>query len=82
MTKRNKRVIPKRHKFELNSKVVFLHAGSYRAGVVTELTKEEPTGHATYTVVCSARGIIYPCLGLDRSKEHCVLTKETRITFS
>jgi hypothetical protein len=63
--KKNK-YIPKRHRFDVGDSVKFHFAGSYRTGIVVELTKEE-SGHATYTV--KALGIIYPCLGFDTSKE-------------
>ena len=63
-----KKKFPKRHKFKLGDKVVFRHAGSTRVGTVTELTRESDS-HATYTVTVSSNGRIYPCLGLDGSKD-------------
>ena len=63
------------HKYKLNTVVVFIFAGSRRIGEIIELTREE-NKHATYTV--TSRGTIYPCLGLDYSKDHgSILTKET-----
>ena len=72
-----KKRIPKRHKYKVGDRVKFRHAGSTRTGRVTELTKGTD-GHATYTVVTSGNNRIYPCLGLDKSKE-CgyVMTKPT-----
>lgn len=63
---RAKKSIPKRHRFKIGETVKFHFAGSYRNGVITELTKEA-TGHATYTV--KSAGVIYPCLGFKCSKE-------------
>lgn len=58
----------KRHKFKLGDVVTFKHAGSWRKGQVTELTKETG-GWATYTVTVSGNGRIYPCLGINGEKE-------------
>lgn len=76
---KKKKSIPKTHRYKINDRVVFKFAGSTRVGVVIELTKEL-TGHATYTVVTSGiRTRIYPCLGLDTSKDiGNILTKETK----
>ena len=57
--------------------VIFFHAGSYRTGKVQELTRETD-GHATYIVKCLARGRIYPCLGIDNSKDYYIMSKETK----
>lgn len=78
---KKKKIIPKRHRFKVNDKVIFLHAGSYRAGVVIDLTKES-TGHATYTVRCLGIGRIYPCLGIDGSKDYYIMTKETKDMYN
>ena len=74
---KKKKIIPKRHRFKLNDKVIFFHAGSYRTGKVQELTRETD-GHATYIVKCLARGRIYPCLGIDSSKDYYIMSKETK----
>ena len=74
---RKKKIVPKRHRFKLNDRVIFLHAGSFRAGTVIELTNEVD-GHATYTVRCLGIGRIYPCLGIDGSKDYYVMSKETK----
>jgi len=69
-----KKIFPKRHKRKIKDRVWFYHAGSYRKGTVTELTFEN-NGHATYTVLGDDRKI-YPCLGIDKSKEDCyIMTK-------
>lgn len=64
---RKKIKLPKTHKYKIGELVKFRHAGSTRIGRVTELTKE--TDHATYTVMTSGNNRIYPCLGLDGSKD-------------
>lgn len=74
---KKKKIIPKRHRYKVGDKVIFIHAGSYRGGKVMELTKESD-GHATYIVKCLGIGRIYPCLGLDGSKDYYVMTKETK----
>ena len=69
----------KTHKYKLDTVVVFVFAGSKRVGKIIELTKEEK--QATYTVL--SRGIIYPCIGLDYSKEvGSILTRETQCLSS
>lgn len=78
---KKKKTIPKRHRFKVGDKVVFYFAGSFRTGAVDELTNESD-GHATYIVKCLARGRIYPCLGIDESKDYHIMSKETRETFS
>ncbi len=72
MKRRGKRKrYPKRHSYKINDVVVFTHAGSKRIGRVMERTWEEvgvnPKGHATYVISSGDR--IYPCIGLDGSKE-------------
>ena len=78
---KKKKKIPKRHRYKVDDRVVFKFAGSTRVGVVIELTKES-TGHATYTVITTGvRNRIYPCLGLDTSKDaHLgnILTEPTK----
>lgn len=61
-------VKPKRHKCKIGDVVKFKFAGSFHYGEVIELTKEKD-GHATYTVTTSGNNMIYPCLGLNGSKE-------------
>ena len=62
---------PKRHKYAINDVVVFVFAGSKRIGRVIEKTWEEvgvnPRAHATYVI--KSGDTIYPCVGLDGSKE-------------
>lgn len=78
MVRKKKKKIPKTHRYKVDDVVVFHFAGSTRTGTVIELTKEADTKHATYTV--SSGGIIYPCLGLNGSKEvGNVLAKETKL---
>ena len=72
MKRRGKRKsYPKRHKYAIDDKVVFVFAGSKRIGWVIEKTWEEvgvnPRGHATYVIRSGDK--IYPCVGLDGSKE-------------
>ena len=64
---RKKSKLPKTHRYKIGDIVRFRHAGSTRYGKVTELTKE--SDHATYTVTTSGNDRVYPCLGLDGSKE-------------
>lgn len=72
---RKKIKLPKTHKYKIGDIVRFRHAGSIRYGQVTELTKE--TDHATYTVMTSGNDRVYPCLGLDGSKElGYIITKQ------
>ena len=80
MPKKRTKKVPKRHRYKIDERVVFKFAGSTRVGTVVELTKE-PTGHATYTVVTSGiRSRVYPCLGLDASKDiENILTKQTQL---
>lgn len=69
-----KKQVPKKHKFKIGDRVVFKFAGSWHIGQVIELTTEND-GHATYTATTSGNGRIYPCLGLNGSKDvgwvHC-----------
>ena len=62
---------PKRHKYAIDDVVVFVFAGSKRIGHIIEKTWEEvgvdPKGHATYVI--QSGNTIYPCVGLDGSKE-------------
>ena len=80
--KRGKRKsYPKRHKHSVGDTVVFVFAGSKRIGRVIERTFEEvgsdPNGHATYVI--SACNKIYPCVGLDGSKEFGnIISHDTR----
>ena len=75
---RKKPKFPKTHKFKIGDRVIFKHAGSYRVGTVTELTREI-TRHATYTVSTSGNNRIYPCLGLDGSKDAgYIISDETK----
>ena len=72
MKRRGKRKnYPKRHTYKINDVVVFVFAGSKKIGRVTELTWEEvgvnPKGHATYVIKSGSK--IYPCVGIDGSKE-------------
>lgn len=63
-----KKQYPKKHKFKIGDKATFKFAGSWHVGQIIELTFEND-GHATYTATTSANGRIYPCLGLNASKE-------------
>jgi hypothetical protein len=63
-----KKQIPLTHKFKLGDTARFKFAGSWHTGTIIELTKDND-GHATYTATSSANGRIYPCLGLNESKE-------------
>lgn len=63
-----KKNIPTKHKFKIGDRVTFKFAGSWHIGNVIELTTEND-GHATYTTTTSGNGRIYPCLGLNESKE-------------
>ena len=65
---RKKKQIPTKHKFKIGDVVKFKFAGSWHVGQIIELTKEND-GHATYTTTTSANGRIYPCLGINESKE-------------
>jgi hypothetical protein len=72
MKRRGKRKnYPKRHSYKIDDVVVFVFAGSKRLGKIIEKTWEEvgvdPKAHATYVI--SSGGTIYPCVGLDGSKE-------------
>lgn len=64
MKKKRKQVI-KVHKAKIGDMTRFHHAGIVRVGKIIELTKDSITSGATYTVV--AKGIIYPCLGINGS---------------
>ena len=81
MKRRGKRKnYPKRHKYSIDDKVVFVFAGSKRIGWVIEKTWEEvgvsPRGHATYVIRSGDK--IYPCVGLDGSKEvGSILSEDT-----
>ena len=63
---KKKKYIPKRHRFDIGIRVKFHFAGRDKTGTIIELTKED-NGHATYTV--EANGVIYPCLGFEKSKD-------------
>lgn len=82
MKRRGKRKsYPKTHKFAIGDKVVFVFAGSKRIGKVIEKTWEEvgvnPKGHATFVI--SSGDKIYPCVGVDGSKEFGnIITIDTR----
>ena len=72
MKRRGKRKsYPKTHKFAIGDKVGFVFAGSKRIGYIIEKTWEEvgvnPKGHATYVIQSESK--IYPCVGVDGSKE-------------
>ena len=71
MKLRGRKKYPKRHKYAIGDTVVFVFAGSKRIGRVIEKTWEEvgvdSKGHATYVI--SSSGKVYPCVGLDGSKE-------------
>ena len=61
--------------------MVFVHAGSKRIGRVIEQTWEEvgvnPKGHATYVIQSGDK--IYPCIGIDGSKEFGnIISAETK----
>lgn len=79
---------PKRHTYKINDVVVFVFAGSTRIGSILERTWEEvgvnPKGHATYVIKSGDK--IYPCVGVDGSKEFgnilSVDTKEGRVVRS
>jgi hypothetical protein len=83
MKRRGKRKnYPKRHKFSINDKVIFVFAGSKRIGWVIERTWEEvgidPKGHATYVIASGDK--IYPCVGVDGSKEFGnIITEDTKV---
>ena len=73
---------PKRHMFDLSTRVVFRFAGKTRFGYIIEKTFEEvgsnPKGHATYTI--QSGKIIYPCVGVDGSQLFGnILTTDTKI---
>ena len=73
---------PKRHMFDLNTRVVFRFAGKTRFGYIIEKTYEEvgsnPKGHATYTI--QSGKIIYPCVGVDGSQQFGnILTMDTKV---
>ena len=57
--------------FLVNDIVVFVFAGSKRIGKIIELTWEEvglnQKGHATFVIKSGSK--IYPCVGVDGSKE-------------
>ncbi len=82
MKRRGKRKsYPKTHKFAIGDEVVFVFAGSKRIGNIIEKTWEEvgvnPKGHATFVI--SSGGKIYPCVGVDGSKEFGnIITIDTR----
>ena len=82
MKRRGRRTkYPKRHKFSIGDKVIFVFAGSKRIGWVIERTWEEvgvdPKGHATYVVASGDK--IYPCVGVDGSKEFGnIITEDTK----
>jgi len=63
-----KKIIPTEHKFNIGDIVHFKFAGSWHKGKIIELTNDND-GHATYTATTSANGRIYPCLGINKSKE-------------
>lgn len=71
MKRRGKKNYPKRHTYKINDIVVFVFAGSKRIGKIIELTWEEvglnPKGHATFVIKSGSK--IYPCVGVDGSKE-------------
>lgn len=83
MNRRGKRKkYPKRHMFDLSTRVVFRFAGKTRFGYIIEKTFEEvgsnPKGHATYTI--QSGKIIYPCVGVDGSQQFGnILTTDTKI---
>ena len=62
---------PKRHTYKINDVVVFTFAGSKRIGRIIERTWEDVgvklNVHATYVI--ESTGKIYPCVGVDGSKE-------------
>lgn len=63
-----KKIIPTEHKFKVGDVVYFKFAGSWHKGKIIELTNDND-GHATYTATTSGNGRIYPCLGINKSKE-------------
>jgi hypothetical protein len=71
MNRGRRKKYPRRHKYAIGATVVFIFAGSKRIGRIIEKTWEEvgvdSKGHATYVI--SSGGKIYPCVGLDGSKE-------------
>lgn len=81
-SKRGKRKkYPKKHSFDFGAKVIFRFAGKTRIGRVLEKTYEEvgqnPKGHATYVI--QSGKIVYPCIGVDGSKEFGnILTDDTK----
>ena len=83
MKRRGKRKsYPKRHKYAIGDNVVFVFAGSKKIGRVIEKTWEEvgvnPKAHATYVISSANR--IYPCVGLDGSKEFGnIISTDTRM---
>ena len=83
MKRRGKRKnYPKRHLYKINDIVVFVFAGSKRVGHIVEQTWDEvgmnPKGHATY-VIHSGK-IVYPCVGVDGSKQFGnILTEDTKL---
>ena len=83
MNRRGKRKkYPKRHLFDINARVVFKFAGKTRFGYIIEKTYEEvgtnPKGHATYVI--KSGKVLYPCIGIDGSKEFGnILTEDTKV---
>lgn len=57
----------KTHRLRVGDRARFKHAGRFRTGVVTELTRD-PNGEATYTMCTSGDGRVYPRLGTNGSK--------------
>tara|TARA_B100002019_G_scaffold109484_1_gene94127 strand:+ start:2043 stop:2528 length:486 start_codon:yes stop_codon:yes gene_type:complete len=62
---------PKRHLFDIGTRVIFRFAGKTRVGNILEKTFEEvgnnPKGHATYVI--KSGKLVYPCVGVDGSKQ-------------
>ena len=67
----NRKKYPKRHLYKINDRVVFVFAGSKKIGKIIEKTWEDVgmklNVHATYVI--QSAGTIYPCVGVDGSKE-------------
>ena len=84
MRTKKRQTYPKRHRYKLDTEVIFRFAGTTRKGTIIELTREDVglrvNVHATY--VAESNGIQYPCLGIDDSKEFGnILTRDTKVGY-
>jgi hypothetical protein len=84
MKSKKKKIYPKRHRYKIDTEVIFRFAGSTRRGNIIELTREDvglkENVHATYVV--ESKGIQYPCLGINDSKDFGnILTEDTKLGY-